>query len=114
MNEEFWKEVEQLIKPIPELNLEYRLYYNELGAITSCSMIDHAEGDYIIVTKQEYDNYFQYTIVDGKLKPIDTGAKSSVKLKRSTAGFPVVKGHAGILLESGENVTDIEYYARNN
>jgi signal peptidase I len=116
MNKEFWNEVESLIKPAIPTNLEYRLYYSELGEIVSGSMVDHAnEGNYIIVTKTEYDRYFDYRIVNGQLKKIDRDASYRVKLERSTKGFQVVKGHASLLVEPGETYTNIEYYAyRNN
>ena len=44
---------------------------------------------------------------------IDNDAKYRVQLVKSTKGFPVVKGHAGLLIED-EEYTDIEYYARTN
>jgi hypothetical protein len=113
MSNEFWLEVEQLITPVPELNLEYRLYYDEDGNITGCSMQNHAEGNYIVVSKEEYDLYFHYRIVKGRLVKIDHDAKYRVQLVKSNTGFAVVKGHAGLLIED-EAYTDIEYYARTN
>ena len=113
MNNEFWREVENLIKPITPVVLEYRLYYNEEGDITSCSMQNHAEGNYIVVTQDEYEHYFRYKIIKGKLIKIDNDAKYRVQLVKSTKGFPVVKGQAGLLIED-EDFKDIEYYARTN
>ena len=113
MNNEFWAEVASLLKPVPTVELEYRIYYNDEGVITGCSMQDHPEGNYLIVTKAEYDTYFLYTVVKGKLKKIDNDAKYRVQLVKSTKGFPVVKGQAGLLIED-EEYTDIEYYARTN
>jgi hypothetical protein len=113
MNNEFWREIENLIKPITPVVLEYRLYYNEEGNITSCSMQNHAEGIYIVVSKNEYELYFNYQIIKGKLIKIDNDAKYRVQLTKSTQGFPVVKGHAGLLIED-EDYKDIEYYARTN
>ena len=106
-----WDNFESLIKPIPKLELEYRLYYNEEGNITSCSMQNHAEGNYIVVSREEYDTYFNYQIIKGRLKRIEHDSKYRVLLEKSTKGFPVVKGHAGLLIED-EGYTDIEYYAR--
>ena len=113
MNNEFWREVENLIKPITPVVLEYRLYYNEEGDITSCSMQNHAEGKYIVVAQDEYDRYFQYQIIKGKLVKIDNDARYRVQLAKNTRGFPVVLGHAGLIIED-ETYTDIEYYARTN
>ena len=76
-------------------------------------MQDHPEGNYLIVTKAEYDTYFLYTVVKGKLKKIDYDAGYRVQLTKSTQGFKVVRGHAGLLIED-ETYTDVEYYARTN
>ena len=113
MSKEFWDEVAGLLKPAPKVILEYRVYYNEDGDITSCSMQDHAEGNYIVVSKDEYDNYFKYRVIKGKMIKIDIDARYYVQLRKSTQGFKVVRGHAGLLIED-EDYTDIEYYARNN
>jgi hypothetical protein len=70
--------------------------------------------NYIVVTKEEYDNYFRYTVVEGKLKKIDTNPGYRVQLKKSTTGYPVVKNHAGLIVEVGEPYEDTEYYDTNN
>ena len=104
-----------MLEPLPVLTIEYRIYYNELGAITMCAMVNHPiDENYIVVTKEEYDNYFRYTVVDNKLKLIDTNPGYRVQLKKSTTGYPVVKNHAGLLLEPGEAYEDREYYDTNN
>jgi hypothetical protein len=96
MNQEeidaFWAEVASLIKPVTVTQIEYRLYYNALGEITMCSMVDHPDSSqYIVVTKNEYDRYFDYKIVKGQLKTIDHDAGYRVKLEKSTRGFCVVR-----------------------
>jgi hypothetical protein len=110
----FWEEVAQLVNPVVPVNLEYRLYYNDLGEITSCSMSNHEEsGNYIVVTKTEYDRYFDYRIVKQQLVKIDRDSGYRVQLQKSITGFPVVKDHAGLLIE--ETYTNIEHYEyRNN
>jgi hypothetical protein len=113
MSKEFWDEVKSLIKPIPQIELEYRIYYDEEGNITSCSMQNHLEGNYIVVTRDEYDRYFQYRVINDKLLKIDSDAGYRVQLIKSTRGLKVVRGHAGLLIED-EDYTDIEYYARTN
>ena len=113
MSNEFWQEVESLINPVKKLILEYRLYYNEDGVITSCSTHNHAEGNYIVVTEKEYNNYFQYQVIKNKLVKIDNDSGYRVRLQKSTKGFKVVQGHAGLLIED-EDYKDIEYYARTN
>jgi hypothetical protein len=100
---------------IVEEPIEYRIHYNEHGTITMCSMQQHpADTKYIVVTKEEYDNYFRYTIVNDKLKKIDTMPKIRVQLKKSDNGYRVVKNHAGLILEPGEAYADTEYYDRTN
>jgi hypothetical protein len=74
-------------------------------------MTGHPENtQYLIVSKNEYDNYFRYKIVDNKLKIIDNTTGYHVQLKSSTQGYCVVKYHAGILLEQGEKYSSTEYY----
>jgi hypothetical protein len=113
MNNEFWKEVESLIDPVVKQELEYRVYYDEHGAITLCTMTGDTPGNYLVVTQDEYASYFQYRVIKGKLLKIDHDAGYRVQLTKSTQGFKVVRGHAGLLIED-ETYTDIEYYARTN
>jgi hypothetical protein len=117
MNEEFWQEVESLIKPVVTPKIEYRLYYNQLGEITMGTMTtDTLPTDpYVIVTKEEYDTYFNYCVVNEQLVKIDRASVYSVKLRKSDKGFATVAGHAGLVVESNETYQDIEYYEyRNN
>lgn len=95
--------------------IEYRIHYNEHGDITMCTMRDHpTDTTYIVATKDEYDNYFRYTVKNNKLKLIDIEPKYCVQLKKSNNGFKVVKDHAGLILESDEAYADTEYYDTNN
>jgi hypothetical protein len=114
MSKDFWTEVESLIEKTVPIEIEYRMYYDQDGNITTCSMQQHQEsGDYIVVEKAVYDNYFNYQIINGKLKKIDRSYVHRVQLTKSTQGYKVVSGHAGLLIED-EEYTDIEYYARTN
>jgi hypothetical protein len=118
MNQEerdFWAEVESLICPAPAVEIEYRLHYNESGEIVMCSMVDHPETSaHVVVSKDEYERYFDYCVVKGQLTKIDKSASYSVKLTKSTAGSRTVKNHAGIVLEPGESYTETEYYDHRN
>jgi hypothetical protein len=108
---EFCAGIKEIIPPV----IEYRFHYDDNGAITMCSMVDHPDStQYIVVTREEYDQYFDYTIVNNQLKKIDRDAGYRVQLERSTRGYPVVRNHAGLLLEPTEPYNDIEYYARRN
>jgi hypothetical protein len=113
MSQEFWDEFLTLLKPAVPVALEYRVYYDEQGNITSCSMQQHAEGNYLVVTENQYNNYFQYRVAKNSLVKIDSDAQYRVQLLKSNQGFATVKGHAGILIED-ETHSEIEYYARNN
>lgn len=113
-NDEFLKAL-AMLEPLPEPVFEYRIHYNEHGVITQCTMRDHPTNtQYLVVTKEEYDNYFRYTVAEGKLKKIDTGIRYSVQLKKSNSGYLVVKNHAGLVLEPDETFSETEYYDRTN
>jgi hypothetical protein len=112
------KELEQAIQqfvPLPEVKIEYRLYYDANGKPTSMSSHNHPDGSYIVISKDVYDRAnYNYRVVNGKLEPIDTSTSFRVQLKKSTSGMPVVAGHAGIPVERTENYNNVEYYDRNN
>lgn len=113
-HDEFLKALE-LIKPLPVVELEYRLHYDDQGNITMCTMQQHPEStQYVVVTKEEYHNYYQYRIENKKLKLIDRNPIYSVQLLKSNSGYQVVKDHAGILLESDETYANTEYYDTTN
>jgi hypothetical protein len=103
-----------MMKPIVEEVKEYRIHYDELGRIIMCTMTNHpADTTYIVVSRDEYDNYFRYTIKDGKLKKIDNNTNIRVQLVSNTKGYAVVKKHAGLILEPTDTYNEIEYYAAN-
>lgn len=110
---EFLKAVEMLEVKASE-PLEYRLHYNEDGDIYMCTMIQHPENtQFVVVTKEQYDRYFDYHVVKGMLKLIDKSNSLHVKLKSSTRGYATVKSHAGLILEPGE-VAVTEYWSIND
>jgi hypothetical protein len=103
-----------MLKPIVEEVKEYRLHYNELGIITMCTMINHpTDTQYVVVSRDEYDNYFRYTVADGRLKKIDNNPGYRVQLISSTTGYATVKKHAGLIIEPTDTYQDIEYYDTN-
>jgi len=105
----------QQIEVTPDPVPEYRFYYDDTGRITCCSMLDHPEsGRYLIVTKEEYDNYTRYEVKNNKLSIIKTSNKILSALVKSNTGFATVKGHAALLIEDTEAYQDIEYYAPRN
>jgi len=75
------------LQPIVEEPIEYRIYYNENGRITQCSLRGHPkDGNYLVVTAEEYNNYFRYTVVEGRLKRIDVEHNFHVKLTKADCG----------------------------
>jgi len=102
------QQLEQTADPEPE----YRFYYDETGRIVNCSMFNHPEsGNYLIVTKEEYDNYTRYEVKNNKLSVIKTPNRILSALVKSSSGFKTVKGHAALLVEDSENYDPVEYYA---
>ncbi len=102
------------IQPIIAEPLEYRLYYDANGNITSCSMQNHAPGSYVVTDRETYDRYYHYKVVKGKLIKIEHIAAYKVRLKKSNTGFRVVKNNAGIILDNNEIYENIEYYESTN
>ena len=94
-----------------DIPIEYRFHYDNSGNIYMCTMQEHPDNtQYVVVTKEEYELYFKYKVVKGKLKLIEhqTGIKNG--LEKSDSGFRVVKNNAALLLLDDEVYNDIEYY----
>lgn len=104
-----------VITPDPET--QYRMYYNEVGDIVMCMMQAPFPDNknYIVASKDQYEIYWRYKVVDGKLELIQHNIDFKVSFIKSNKGFRVVKNHASLLLEQEELFKDIEYYdTRNN
>ena len=113
--------LDELIKAISLIKdsivepIEYRVHYDDSGNIIMCSMQQHPDNSqYLVVSKDDYDNYFKYCVVDKKLKRINLDSGYFTPLKKSNTGYRVVKNHAGIVLETDENFSEIEYYDNAN
>ena len=103
MSNEFWADFDSLLDKSEPDALEYRVHYNTGGEIYLCTMQNHPiDTEYLVVTKEEYDRYFDYTVVEGHLKKIERDAGYHLQLRRSDRGYKTVKGHAGIILEDEE------------
>ena len=110
MSNEFWAEFESLLDKSKPEPIEYRVHYNTAGEIYLCTMQQHpADTAYLVVTKNEYDEYFHYCVEEGQLKRILQDSGYRVQLQKSTTGFKVVKDHAGLLVED-EDWDNVEYY----
>ena len=103
---------DELYKTFPKLDIEYRLYYDTNGKPITMSSHSHPDGNYIVITKDQYERpNYNCRVVGGKMQFDDTNLVR-VQLIKATSGMPVVKGHANLVVE--EEYPDIEYYDRNN
>lgn len=97
--------------------MEYRLYYDkDSGAPKFMSGDDGPEGNYIIITREQYDiGIIAGMIVEnGELAKRDP-VSLHIQLKKSASGYPVVKNHPALILEIYEEYTgEIEFYDRNS
>jgi hypothetical protein len=68
----FWQALDQIQPAVDPVELEYRLYYNDLGEPLFYST-DNQPGNYIIIDKETYAvGRYDVRIVDGKLiKPTE-------------------------------------------
>jgi hypothetical protein len=123
MSNDFWLEVFRLVEEYdaarPQITIEPRLYYNtQDGTVTGYYETAHPDDRNYIVLENP-DLYFRNNtnllrVKDGKLIVIDPKQPSKARLKKSTAGYKTVKGHASLLLESTEDYHNIEYYDHTN
>lgn len=97
--------------------MEYRLYYDkETGAPKFMSGDDGPEGNYIIITREEYDiGILGGMIVENGFLTKKNPGSLYIQLKKSASGYPVVKNHPALILESYEEYSEeIEFYDRNS
>jgi hypothetical protein len=114
MSNEFWAEFESLLDTTEQEAVEYRVHYNDGGEIYLCTMQNHpVDTTYLVVTKAEYDTYFNYRVVEGTLKRIVHSSGYRVQLRKSDSGFKTVMGHASLLIEE-ESYPNVEYYEYRN
>ena len=103
----------ELYKKFNPINLEYRLYYDENGNPLTMSSHNHPIGNYIIITKEQYEKpNYNCKVISGKLQ-FDLKDQFRVQLKKSDSGVAVVRGHAGLVLEN-DTYEEVEYYDRNS
>ena len=122
MNNNFWDEVARLVAEYdatrPVIVKEYRLYYNDDGTVTGLWETGHPAGNNYIVLDDPGVFYNSNThllrVQNKKLVVLDPRAHEKIRLKKSSAGTRVVKGHAAIVLESEEQYSEVEYYDRTN
>jgi hypothetical protein len=107
------KDGELIFVPAESIIPEYRIYYDEEGNIIACAMVQHPEGDnYIVVSRDEYENYFRYFVRNGKLVLISSIKQDdySSLIVKSDSGIRVVEGHSNLVLDDEEEYLKVEYY----
>lgn len=108
---------EEIEKNRPRLVKEYRLYYNDDGSIIGLWETGHPEGNYIVLQDPDVfhrTNTNLLKVINNELKILDPTIVQKNKLKKSTQGQPVVKGHAAIALGLDEEYFEIEFYDQTN
>jgi len=104
---------DELYRQFPKQQLEYRLYYDAKGRPVTMASHDYPEGEYIVITREQYDRpNYNVRVTNGRMV-FDTSDHFHVQLKRSNTGVAVVRGHASIVLEN-DTYEEIEYYDRNS
>lgn len=101
----------------PKITEEYRAYYDEEGWVTGFAGSGFPEGNnWVNIPREIYvaHNWQNLKVKDGKLIRIEPTYDHLFALTSSDKGFKVVKNHAGILLESGEEYPNVEYYECRN
>ena len=103
----------ELYRQFPKLELEYRLYYDDQGRPTAMASHDYPDGNYIVITREQYDNpNYNVRVANGRIV-VDTADHFRVQLRKSTSGVAVVRGHASVVLEN-DHYEEVEYYDRNS
>ncbi len=117
---DIWDEVARLVAEYdaqrPKLVKEYRLYYNTDGTVIGLWESSHPDGDNYIVLDDpglfHRSNTHLLRVQNKKLVVLDPRAPLRTRLKKSTKGFQVIRGHAAVIVEDNETYSEIEYYDR--
>lgn len=118
---DFWNEVKrlELANQTEDPVYEYRLYYNQHGTITSGVPVitnrplpELPEGEYLIVTYEDYTHSHDKCVKNGQLQKIKNTIDVVNQLEKSTSGYRVVKNAAALLLNDNDDYQDTEHYDR--
>ena len=97
---------------------EYRAYYDESDKIiyTVANNFPENEDKWISITKLEYQTLeCQWLWIEkGQIVERKPTYNYYFSLTPSTKGVKIVKNHAGIVIEQGEEHADIGYYDKRN
>ena len=105
------------VEPI-KVKEEYRAYYDDTGKIiyTMANSFPENNDKWVPITKTEYQKLeCQWLwIENGKIIERKPNYNYIFSLRPSTKGVKIVKDHAGIVIESGEEYIDVAYYDKRN
>lgn len=97
---------------------EYRAYYDDADKIlyTAANNFPDDNNKWISITKTDYQKLeCQWLwIENGKIVERKPNYNYYFSLHPSTKGVKIVKDHAGIVIESGEEYSDVAYYDKRN
>lgn len=114
--EEFIKAMNS-IKPIV-VKEEYRAYYDDNYKIlyTMANQFPDDDDNWLTITKEQYQTLeCQWLWVEkGQIVERKPDYNYYFSLRPSTKGVKIVKNHAGIVVEPGEEYPDVGYYDKIN
>lgn len=97
---------------------EYRAYYDDMDKIlyTMANNFPANNDKWISITKTEYQTLECQWLwrENGKIVERKPNYNYYFSLRPSTKGVKIVKDHAGIVVEPGEDYEDIAYYDKRN
>ena len=109
---EFLKAMQDLTPII--IKEEYRAYYDDTDKIlyTTANHFPTDNNNWIKITKSQYQTLeCQWLwIENGKIVEHKPNYNHYFSLISSTKGVKIVKNHAGIVVEDGEEYSDVEFY----
>ena len=111
---EFWKALDAFIPP-PVLTVEYRMYYRGTECLFSLSGTDDTwpEGDYIVITRQQYDQFrpAYNKVIGGKLIEIVPTQMNRVQLTKDADGkYISLKNNLTFVADEGDRYKQIEVH----
>lgn len=117
--EEFLKAMQSYVPPAAAKE-EYRAYYDENKCITGFGASGFPENNdnWVNISRELYvtHNWTNLKLVDGEIKYVAPVYLHFFPLTKraESAKIKVVKNHAGIILEAGEEYANVEYYDNRN
>ena len=104
-----------IVQPVvPE---DYRAYYDEDGWVTGFAGSGFPTGDNWIAINRDLYTTHEWNwlrVINGSIVKQQPVYTYHFSLTKSDKGVKIVKNHAGIVIEEGEEYTDIEYYDKRN